>query len=131
MHIDRRPRPVEDSVEQIEFNKTVDPFNGTVTDQVIFWGYYGDELHVVDVRVRSKVESLHQGRERRPYIEFLDLSELRHPLYRRVYAGSIIETRTNEDPELDDMQFVPIHERRRLIGDSRHKDYARFKKRAA
>lgn len=113
MSIVRSQRVIEDRVHTVEFNRRTRS-NGTITDQVIFWDYYGDEEHVVDARPGDEVLGVSHGRRgNRRFVEFTDTRGGQHTR-RRVFHLGLTRTATEHDPELNDMQFVTISDRRRL-----------------
>lgn len=110
--IDRSERVFHDRVSIIEFNvvTTACP----PCHQVLFWGYYGNELHIVDTAPMDTVKGSHRSIYKHGrMLEFID-ENCKRSIRRRVICDEIIDTKTQTDPSLDDMAELPLHERRRL-----------------
>jgi hypothetical protein len=105
-----------DAADVIELNHFYDTDGRQVFDQVIFWQWHADEgaYHVRAWRLWKQAaqtpwrDRLHGG-----YVTaWYDGERLRV-----VRATSLRETWTQFDPELDDRQLFPAHERRGLAGE--------------
>jgi hypothetical protein len=105
-----------DAADVIELNHLYDGDGRPVFDQVIFWQWHADEgaYHVLAWRLwKSPAQT--------PWREWLAggfvTTWFDGDRLRLVRSRSYRETWTQHDPELEDRQLLPAHERRGLTGE--------------
>ena len=105
-----------DAADAMELNHFFDGDGRPVFDQVIFWQWHADEgvHHVRAWRLwKSPAQTPWRDWVRGGYLTaWFDGDRLRV-----VRATSFRESWTQHDPELEDRQFLPAHERRGLAGE--------------
>jgi hypothetical protein len=112
-----------DAADAIELNHFSDGDGRPVFDQVIFWQWHAEES-----AYRVRAWRLWKSPAQTPWRDWHNsMGGLRSGGYvtawfdgdrlRVIRATSFRETWTQHDPELDDRQFLPAHERRGLTGE--------------
>jgi hypothetical protein len=111
---------VADRADVVEVNHYYDERGSAVFDQLIFWDWWDSES---DYRVfawrllKSAAQEPLRDWQRGGYtVRWLDGNVLRE-----VRSGSIRETWTQFDPEVQDRDILPPHRRRGLSGEYRYK----------
>ena len=105
-----------DAADVIELNHFFDGDGRPVFDQVIFWQWHAEEG-----TFRVRAWRLWKTPAQTPWRDWLGggyvMAWFDGDRLRVVRATSLRETWTQHDPELDDRQFFPVHERRGLAGE--------------
>jgi hypothetical protein len=96
----------DDQCERIEINHVYNLQGEHVLDQVIYWQYYGDSLHVKDWRWLKDKNQFPRKTGQYWQSLFLDQNTLR-----RIRAPTFLESYSLYDPELADRALLPCENR--------------------